>query len=368
MILRRGLARRRLWVATLLLGLLLAADTLAWLQMQQLLDRRLRFMVQDAARSGWALGAAGEQRGGWPLAASLTLAAPRAHGAEALLPGGVTWSAERVTVTLSPLHPDRVTFSAGGIQTLSAGGVRKLGDSLRFWSMAGSLHLPSHAVDGARQLSFDAAGLHLVLPGAGPDEVVAVAGLHGRLRWTPQAHALTLALRGIDLPRGTAIPTGSGVPAAALELSLIGPTDGGGNLTARLRDWRAGGGRLLLRQVVIDWKYADIEAAGHVALDGNLQPDGSFTVQITGADAMLDRLAQSGRIDPSAVAAVRAVLGLIAAARDDPPGQSTGRPTGGPRSGALRRPLQLPLTLHGGLLSVGQIPLLRIPGPMAGLP
>ena len=359
MIARHRLARRRLGVAGLLLGLLLAADTLAWLQMERLLDRRLRLIVQGAARSGWMLDSAERRRGGWPLAARLTLAAPRAHGAEALLPGGITWSGERVSATLSLLHPDRVTFSAGGIQTLSAGGARKLGDRLRFWSPAIGLRLPAGTRDGTGRLSFDAARLHLALPGAGPDGVAVVAGLQGLLRWTPQARALTLALHGIDLPRRAGIPAGSVVPAASLELSLIGPT-GGGGLADRLRDWRAGGGRLLLRQAMIDWNDAGIEAAGHVALDGNLQPDGSFTVQITGADAMLDRLARSGRVGPSAIAAVRAVLGLISAARDDPPGRST--------AGAQRRPLQLPLTLHGGLLSLGQIPLLRIPGPMAGLP
>ena len=364
MIARRGLIGRRVGVAVLLLVLLLAADTLAWLQMQQLLDRRLRLLVQDAARSGWVLRAAGERRGGWPLTARLTLEAARAHGAAALFPGGVSWSGERVSATLPLLHPRRVTFSAAGIQTLSAGGARTLGDSLRFWSVASGLHLPAGTRDGIGQLSFEATGLRLALPGAGPDGVVAVAGLQGRLRWTPQALALTLALRGIALPPGTAIPIGSVVPAAALELSLIGPAGGGGDLAARLRDWRAGGGRLLLRQATIDWKDAGIEAAGHVVLDGNLQPDGGFTVQVTGADAMLDRLAQSGRLDPSAVAAARAVLGLISAARDEPRGRSTGQPSAGP----LRRPLQLPLTLHGGLLSLGQIPLLRIPDLLGAVP
>lgn len=364
MIARRRLVGRRLGVAGLLLALLLAADTLAWLQMQQLLDRRLRLLVQDAARSGWVLAAAGERRGGWPLAARLTLAAPRAHGADALFPGGVTWSGERVSATLSLLHPRRVAFSAAGIQTLSAGGARKLGDSLRFRSVASDLHLPAGTRDGVGQLSFEATGLRLALPGAGPDGVVAVAGLQGRLRWTPQALALTLALRGIEPPRGTAVPAGSAIPAAALELSLIGSAGGGGGLAARLRDWRAGGGRLLLRQATIDWKDAGIEAAGHVALDGNLQPDGGFTVQVTGADAMLDRLAQSGRLDPSAVAAVRAVLGLISAARDEPPD----RPPGRPSAKAVGRPLQLPLTLHGGLLSLGQIPLLRIPDLPGAMP
>lgn len=354
MIFRRVPARRRPLVAVMLLtGLLLAADTLAWLQMQRLLEHRLRILAQDAARSGWQLEVASEQRGGWPAAAELTLAAPRMHGAETLWPGGITWSAERITASLSPLHPRHVTIHAAGTQTVSAGGATSTRDSLRFWSAGTALHLPAAAADGAGETAFDAAALHLALPGDGAGDVVTVAGLHGTIRWNRQALALALALRGIDLPRGRRITGQTVIPAASLELSLVGRLGSGGGVADRLRAWRAGQGRLLLRQLAVQWSDAGITASGQATLDGNLQPDGGFTVRITGADAMLDKLAQSGRIDPPAASAIRAVLGLISAAQDVP------------RPGDARRLLELPLSLHAGLLSLGQIPLLRIPAPTA---
>ena len=363
MIRRFTIRRGPLLAMTLLAGLLLAADTLAWLQLQRLLQGRIQRLVQDAAQSGWQFEAASERRGGWPFAAELTFAAPRAHGADTLLPGGITWSGGRITATLSPLHPRRLTISSGGVQTVSAGGARATRDSLRLWGpirlhlSAGDAGQASSEATSSRQASFEATPLHLALPGAGPDDVVTVAGLHGTARWTTQAHALTLALNGISRP-GAA----SAIPAAALELSLVGAFDGGGSAAERLRAWRAGGGRLLLRQATMRWADAGIEASGHAALDGNLQPDGAFTVRITGADAMLDRLARSGRINSSTASAIRAVLGLIAAARDAPqPGRSGA-------NDATARPLALPLALHAGQLSLGRIPLLRIPDLPGAVP
>ena len=378
MISRRGsIPRRRVAIALLLAVLLLATDTLAWLQMQRLLDHRLRLLVQDAARSGWQFEAASEHRGGWPLRAELVLDAPRLQGGGGRQGGDIVWSGERITASVSPLHPGALSIAATGTQTLSAADATRpgstLGNSVRFWGGL-RLRLPADAANGTGRAGFDAAALHVAFPGAGPDDVVTIAGLRGTVRWTRQARALTLDLRGVALPRRRGVAAGPMIPAAALELSLIGPLAGG------VDSWRAGGGRVLLRQAAATWSDGGIEASGQAMLDGNLRPDGSFIVQITGANAMLDRLAQSGWIEPSAASAVRAVLGLIAAARGDPQAATGGNPqaaTGGdpqaaargdPQAAGSRRPLELPLTLRGGLLSLGQIPLLRVPSPMAVLP
>lgn len=346
--------RGRLAAAVLLTALLLAADGLAWMQMQRLLDRRLDRLVQDAARSGWQLRAASDTRGGWPFSASRILTAPRLHGGDTLLPGGVTWSGERITAILSPLHPRRITILASGAQAVWAGtGPRILGHALRFRGTAMAIHLPVDGVESTGQASFGAAALQLALPDAGPDDVVAVAGMRGTIRWRTQALALTLALHDTGQPGRL-----EGHPAtdAAVELSLIGPLGpAGGSAVQRLQAWRAGAGRLLVRQAVLGWKNARIDVSGQATLDGNLQPDGGFTITLIGADALLDGLAHSGRLTPATASAARAVLGLISAAGND--------------AGTMPRgQLQLPLALHAGILSLGQIPLLRVPSPMGALP
>ena len=371
------MTRGRFAAAVLILAcLLLAADTLAWLRMERLLDRRLDRLAEDARQAGWQLDIASGQRGGWPFAATLALAAPRLHGGDALLPGGLTWTAERITAGFSPLHPRRITIAADGTQTILGANAGSLARSLRFWGAQTELHLPIAAAGGQEEADFEAAALHLAFPGASPDDVLTVAGLDGSLRWNPAAVALRLSLHGIGLPRtgleqaisrpagrqagrdgGSRAETGIAasphiMEAASLEVSLIGaPGFHQAGPAAWLRGWRDAGGRLLLREAGLDWGDCRLRASGQASLDENLQPDGAFGVDITGADALLDRLEYSRRITAPAAGAIRAILGLIGDARD-----GTGR------TGAL----QLPLQLHGGVLLLGDIPLLRIPLPSAG--
>ena len=338
---------RRLLAGVLLLAiLLLAADTLAWLQLQRLLDRRLDLATQQAAHAGWRLEAVPGHRGGWPLAATRDFAGPR------LSHGGLVWSGQGVSASLSLLHPRRVTILADGPQVISADGT-PLGRSLRFWGSGMVLHLPLGPTGRPDHVDLEARTLRVALPGAGPDDVMTAGRLRGLLRWNPDAHALTLSLHDVRVPQAGNVTIGNSLPDAALELSLVGPIGReGDDLAQRVRGWRAGSGRLLLRQAALGWPGARIEASGQASLDGNFQPDGGVTVRLTGADVLLDRLAQSGRVAPSTVAAIRAVLGLIAAGRGNPDG-----------TGA-RHPLELWLALHAGLLSLGQIPLLRLPSPL----
>lgn len=350
--------RRPLAVILLLAALLLAADTLAWLQMQRLLDRRLAALVQDAAKSGWQLDIAPGRRGGWPFAATRTLPGVRLHGGEALAAGGIVWSGERITASLSLLHPQGIGILTDGTQVISAGNAG-LARSLRFWGTRIGLRLPFRSGTLATRLSFDAQALRVALPGAGPDDVVTVAGLDGKLRWTSEARALTLDLQGIGLPAALPQAAGLVIPAGSLEASLIGALGSrSSSLTDRLRGWQEGGGRLMLRRAAIHWPDGGIDGSGQMSLDGNLLADGGFVVGITGADALLDRLAKSGRVTVATASAVHAVLGLIVAGQVHPeaPGPA--------------RPLELPLTLHAGLLSLGQIPLLRIARflPVGALP
>ena len=337
---RAGLSRRiRVRPRWLLLAcLLLGADLLGWLQLQHLLDRRLAELLRQAHASGWQLEAAASRRGGLPFAATLTLAAPRLQGGRGLLPGlpdGLSWTAERVTVSLSPLHPRRITILPGGMQVISAaGGATVLGHSVRLWARRLRLELPASDDAAGGELRLVAGALSLVPPGAGSERVLTVGTLRGRLRWTGTARAATLALRELELPQGHG--PGFSIPQAALELSLIGSG------TAR---------RLLLPQAALRWNGAVIGASGQLRLDAPVQPEGSFVVHLAGADRLLDGLAASRWISPPTLAAMRAVLGLIGQAQD---ARGGGAPAG-------PAPVELPLTVHAGLLSLGRIPLLQLP-------
>ena len=357
---QRRLTTRRLSppvVMLLLAGSLLIADTCVWLEMQRQLDRKLDWLIHKAAASGWQIRASSGAWGGWPATATRILIAPRLQGGDNLLPGGITWSGEKIVVSVSFLHPGRVDAFAGGTQMISMGtasvdsrGGSRLDQSLRFWGAEIALHLPAEAGSA----TFDARALHLALPGAGPDDVLGIGSVQERLHWTADAHALTLNLHEIGLPRRRQAAIGSVIPDAALELSLVGRIpEGGGALSERLHSWSAGNGHLLLRQAMLTWENSAIDVSGQASLDPNNSPIGDFVARVQDADDLLDRLVRSGRVAPAAAASVRAVLGLIAAGSDNREGMQASQ---------SKPALSLPLTLRAGLLSLGQIPLLRL-GP-----
>ncbi len=346
----RGARRIRAPAACLLLVcVLLGLDLIGWLQLQRLLDRRLAVLVQQAQRAGWQLEGGASRRGGWPLGATLTLAAPRLQGGRGLLPGvpaGLSWTAERVTVSLSLLHPRRITILPGGVQVIRAADTRAsgLGDSVRLWARRMRLELPASDRASGGEVRLAAGALHLALPGAGPGQAVTVGALHGTLRWTATARATTLALEAVGLPyAGDSVLS---IPQAALELSLIGGGDSS---------------RLLLRQAALRWDEAMIDASGQVRFDQHAQPNGSLILLVAGADRLLGRLATCKQISPSSRAAVQAVLGLIGQAQDAAPQPAPAGPAPARVPQAGLPPIELPLNLRAGLLSLGRIPLLQLP-------
>ena len=330
--------RRRLLGALLLGVLLLAGDTLLWMRMQHVLSRRLEALQGVAARHGWRLEIARGGRGGWPWAATLNLPVVRLRGAPALLPGTITWSGQRLVVSLALAHPNRIAVLARGTQTLSIQDRGGSGSSVRFWGAEIALHLPAWS-HGGHRASFDARALHLARPGTGPDDVLTAASVAGSVRWTTEAQAVRLTADAIGLPRDMGAGISQVVPNAMLAASL---TDGDR--------------RLLLQQAALRWNGAQVSLTGAATLlrGGN----GAFSARIVGADALLRATVTSGILTPQAASAARAVLALIADA-----GASQAS------EGALPA-LDLPLGLRDGVLELGRIPLLRLsslapasPGP-----
>ena len=94
-------------------------------------------------------------------------------------------------------------------------------------------------------------------------------------------------------------------------------------------------------------RWGPLAAAGtaELRLDGTLQPAGRGDARLTGYAPALDRLAAQGVITATTAAAAKAVLSLIAQ----------------PAPGTGEAEVTVPLTLAGRELSIGAIPLLRLP-------
>jgi hypothetical protein len=90
-----------------------------------------------------------------------------------------------------------------------------------------------------------------------------------------------------------------------------------------------------------------LDAQGRFQLDAMLKPTGDLAVHAVGLNASLDRMAAARDIPHSVAVAIKAMLGLLI----------TPATTISPEKAGL----DATLSLRDGLISLGAIPLLRLP-------
>ncbi len=120
-----------------------------------------------------------------------------------------------------------------------------------------------------------------------------------------------------------------------------------GDRTARVEAitrWRDSSGALEVRRLDIRHGPLVVDGEGTLALDGDLQPIGSFTFRVQGFNEALDRLLKAGLIEPHPAALVKTVLAALARKTGD----------GGAQ-------LKVPLSLQDRQVFVGPIPIAKIP-------
>jgi len=88
-----------------------------------------------------------------------------------------------------------------------------------------------------------------------------------------------------------------------------------------------------------------LDGDGTMALDGRLQPVGAFSARVTGYDAALNQLIQAGLIRSSDGNMAKMILGALGKVPEG----------GGPKQ------IDVPISVQDQRLSVGPIPLMRVP-------
>lgn len=338
---------RRLLVGALaLLAALAAADYALWLIATARLEDELAAWQARRGAAGWTLSAGQPVRGGWPLAAAITLAEPVLAGGAQDLPGGLTWRAGQAELAVALLRPGQLRVRIAGPQRLR---VASLPD-IAFTADHFELSIPLAGIAADRlPLDLAAAGLR-VAASTGPVEIATLA-LHLESWAAAPAGAAALTVRGeatsLDLPplrHARPWPLGPRIAAASLEASFGGPWPGGATVATRAAGWRDAGGQLELRHLALAWGPLGLSASATAGLDGQLQPTGAATARVVGYDATLEALAAAGLLAPRVAQAIGAVLGLLAR-----PAQPGGPPQ-----------VEVPLTLQSRTLSLGPFPLLRL--------
>ncbi len=335
--------RRTLWGILIAVPLiLLSADTLYWWFAIGRLEQGFAAWEAERRAAGWADRHGPPARGGWPLAATLTVPAMSLSGGSPNIPGRLTWSADWLVLRVALPRPGLLAVSAEGGQRVGVAGnaeVRFTASRLRLelplgeeWPGFGDVLAQDVRADTpAGNASVQSLRLHLDFrPDAKPDEP-----------------PLEFSLKAVSivLPPGMVRPLGPRIASLETDGALNGPLPPGGRLADQAAAWRDGGGSLEIHQLALTWGPLDLTASATLALDDELQPMGAGNARMVGYAETLDALAAHAAISRSAATATKAVLSLMAHNPED----------GSPPD------VEVPLTLQYRTLSMRQVPLVRLP-------
>lgn len=336
---------RRLSIVLLCLILLLGVASFAvWYWMEGRMQQGFAAWQQSMAAQGWSVQAAGEARGGWPLAADLSLDDFSMTGGADDLPGGASYTAERLTIRLDLLQPTLVTVLCRGRQSVRVGANAALPFTAERFNIAVPIAQgtpPTSAALDAKTVSF-----------AAPAEGLTIGLLQGQADWhaaaaAPHVVGIRLSAEAITLPPPPARQAALGphIASATIEGTVAGtlPPNPAGP-TAAAAGWRDSGGAVDLHHIAVGWGPLGVTGTATFKLDAALQPDASATLRLVGIDETLSALAAGHVITPRAAQTAKAVAGLVVHASE-----------GGGAAG-----VEVPVTLHDGSVSLGMFPLATV--------
>ncbi len=337
--------RRKLWIILLAAPLvLLAADTLYWLIAVRNLEAGFTAWSNEQRRAGWSEVYGTLVRGGWPLAATLTVPAISLAGGTSSIPGGLAWSADSLVLRVALPRPSLLWIAPKGTQRLRFAG----NPEIRFGADRMDVEVPLQPARVPPFLDVTTEHLRANTP-LGDD--AGVGSVRLRLDLRPEAQsgepAVAFALRvaAMTLPSGMAHPLGPHIASLAVDGALNGPVPLGHTPAERATAWRDGGGSAEIRHLALVWGPLDLTGSATLALDEQLQPMGAASARVLGYAETLNSLATHAAISRSAATAAKAVLSLLANSPGD----------GSPPD------VEVPLTLQYRTLSMRQIPLVRLP-------
>lgn len=278
--------------------------------------------------------------GGFPLSVTVELSGARAQwpSGTVLQLGAVTasapaWDPTAISVTsVAPLHLDLAGSARHDPVSGTATGLSVRADM----GLDGKPRLVTASLTGVRTLT--------EMPWAAAETVVT---------WTAPAKPpegptdpqgqVSLLVRDLDLPGAVPAPLTQRIDQVALSYEPRGPLPVKPSVEG-MTAWRDGGGTLEILGARLLWGSMDLRANATLALDGAMQPEGAGTAELSGGQALIDMLAQSGGVKPEQVEAVKAGLSMLSKRTDDG-----------------RTVLQVPLTLQNSRLFIGPVHVATLP-------
>ncbi len=331
--------RRWVWIVLLAVVVVLGtAGTVTWYLATRYLMQGFADWQAGLGQAGWQVDAGKPAAGGWPFAATATIPAVSVNDRGHMVPGGMDWHAAYLQLRIYAWHPRTLVASLHGKQSLGLGAV-----SSGYTAESMTIAIPLDSASPAQSADVRVAKLRVGRGG--------LESLHALLNVDPSAGSagstmtLSADAEAITLTGEAARPLGPQISRLQLEAVSTGTLATGQDARAVAATWRASGGALQIRDLRLLWGPLDLTASGTLALDENLQLQGDGTAHAVGYAETLDALATHAVLTRAAATAAKAVLSLLA---------------NYPANGAAPS-VDVPLTLKNGVLTMHQVPLVRVP-------
>ncbi len=294
---------------------------------------------------------------GWPLRLDGLFRAPRATMAAPNRQ--IAWRGPNAAVRFYLLAPDTIDFGAPGQHLFT---VTEDGTTANFTLDAGSLVARTEKGLGGTFHTLSAGGTALRL--TGPEDAPLASAKAVQMVWDqPVGNAaeqtagtppisLTMLLRADSLKFAPGVLPPTPAPVLGNEISVIradaalnGVIDPHQPVPQALAGWRDAGGIIDVNRLEIVWGPLHMAGDGTLALDAALQPEGAFSVRVSGLTDVLTAMENASMIDARTAAIARITLAVLARPPEN----------GGPPEA------RVPLTIQNGRVSVGPVALLKLP-------
>lgn len=335
-------------VSAIVIVAILGGYTAWWFTLAGQVEDGVARWATERRAEGWTVKHEPIQRGGFPF--SLDLAMPKPELARG---GDLSWKGEVLTASAKPWAIQDVALGFPGAHTLTLpldGKARPVEATLG----TGRLDLRFDGRGRAEAGALDVKDLAARFTDNG--EQVAASIVRGVVKRhaasTPaQGNALPVSLEtesrieNLRLPPRLAGLLGTDVALLALLANVIGPMPQATSAAA-MAAWRDAGGYLEVKEFQLTYGRLQIQAAGNVRLDAQLQPVVQLDSKVRGADALVDALVVDRQL--SFAEGLLGKAGLMALSRQD----ETGVPPY----------LRLAITVRdGGRIYLGPVRVGRVP-------
>ena len=299
---------RRLFVIAAVLALLIGLWCAGWFYAADQARKRMATWTSAQQAAGNVVAYDTLAVGGFPFRIVVAIEGP-AYGTPTY-----RWQATSLALAFQPWNLRRFGFRTAGAQRLDIATGNKIE----------TIHLKMDQADGTG--SFDAAGnmsafesefhtLSIAIE-QGPVYGFNTLRIEGRVPANPipkpdgTSLELAFAADQISLPADQAILAPQ-IERAAGTIAFNGRLPAQPLIPALIA-WRDAGGAIDFARLSLKWGALSVEGDGTVALDNALQPLAASSLQISGFNETMDRLAAAGAIRPEAAGATKFALGLIA--------------------------------------------------------